>query len=68
MLDHQLGAVSGRYFEDCNAVTIEGGGHMQDKAMAEKLLRVSVDLTADYLVELRRPERSELAKPRPGDK
>ena len=63
----QLGAVSGRYFEDCNAVTIEGGGHMQDKAMAEKLLRVSVDLTAEYLVELRRPERSDFATPRPGD-
>jgi NAD(P)-dependent dehydrogenase (short-subunit alcohol dehydrogenase family) len=45
-----LGATSGRYFEDCNAVTIVGDTHMQDAAMAEQLWSVSTDLTKDYLV------------------
>ncbi len=51
-----LGNVSGRYFEDCNAITIEGRGHMQDEAMAEKLMTVSESLTVDYLVEQRGPD------------
>jgi len=46
-----LGNVSGRYFEDCNAITIEGRGHMQNEAMAEKLMAVSESLTFDHLVE-----------------
>ena len=54
-----LGNVSGRYFEDCNAITIEGRGHMQDEAMAERLMQVSEELTKDYLVEQRRPDGSE---------
>lgn len=54
-----LGATSGRYFEDCNAVTIKGAGHMHDTAMAEELMRVSQELTADYLVEQKRPDWSE---------
>lgn len=64
----QLGAVSGRYFEDCNAVRIAGRGHMHNLEMAERLLQVSVELTADYLVEQRRPDRDEFKKPERGDK
>jgi NAD(P)-dependent dehydrogenase (short-subunit alcohol dehydrogenase family) len=54
-----LGATSGHYFEDCNAVTIDGAGHMHDMAMAEELMRVSEELAADYLVELKRPDWSD---------
>lgn len=54
-----LGSTSGHYFEDCNAVTIEGEGHMQDTKMAEELMRVSEELTADYLVEQKIPEPSD---------
>ena len=50
-----LGNVSGRYFEDCNAVTIEGQGHMQNSAMASRLLDSSIELTRDWLVEFRAP-------------
>lgn len=45
-----LGSTSGRYFEDCNAVTVVGQGHIHDEAMAERLWQVSQELTADYLV------------------
>lgn len=55
-----LGSTSGRYFEDCNAVTISGENHMQDMKMAEELMRVSEELTAEYLVEQQRPDESEL--------
>lgn len=51
-----LGSTSGRYFENCNAVTIRGSGHMHDQAMAEKLAHVSEDLTAEYLVGPRRAD------------
>jgi len=51
-----LGNVSGRYFEDCNAITIHGQGHMQSKAMAEQLLLKSIELTADWLVEFKEPK------------
>lgn len=61
-----LGNVSGRYFEDCNAVTIEGEGHMQNRAMADRLLEKSIELTADWLVEFREP-RAEDFQPRRGD-
>ncbi len=46
-----LGSTSGAYFEDCNAVTVEGHNHLYNMPMAEKLGRVSRELTADYLVE-----------------
>lgn len=45
-----LGSTSGKYFEDCNAVTIVGKGHVHNEAMAETLWQVSEDLTRDYLV------------------
>ncbi len=51
-----LGSTSGEYFEDCNAVTVLGDNHMQDQALAEKLFDVSAELTADYLVEQKRPD------------
>ncbi|MDX1498580.1 MAG: SDR family NAD(P)-dependent oxidoreductase [Woeseiaceae bacterium] len=44
-----LGATSGRFFEDCNAVTISGS-HLHDHAMAARLWEVSEALTNDYLV------------------
>lgn len=52
----KLGTTSGRYFEDCDAVTIQGGGHMQNRAMAERLLTTSIELTADWLVEFKKPD------------
>ena len=58
-----LGNVSGHFFEDCNAVRIEGEGHIHDLAMAERLLQASIDLTADWLVEFREP-RAEDFQPR----
>jgi NAD(P)-dependent dehydrogenase (short-subunit alcohol dehydrogenase family) len=45
-----LRSTSGKYFEDCNAVTVVGQGHIHDEAMAERLWTVSQELTADYLV------------------
>lgn len=44
-----LGSTSGRYFEDCNAVTVVDS-HLHDAAMAARLWQVSEELTADYLV------------------
>ncbi len=52
----ELGSTSGRYFEDCNAVSIEGAGHMQNKAMAARLLDSSIELTADWLIEFEKPD------------
>ena len=46
----KLAATSGKFFEDCNAITIVGEGHVHDAAMAERLWRVSEELTAEYLV------------------
>lgn len=56
----ELGSVSGRYFEDCNAVTIEGRGHMQSMAMADRLLEASIELTSDWLVEFKEPRKEDL--------
>jgi len=50
-----LGATSGKYFEDCNAVTVQEG-HLHDEAMAEELWRVSEDLARDYLVSHTGPD------------
>lgn len=44
-----LATASGAFFEDCNAVTIVGKGHVHDTAMAQKLWQVSEELTWDYL-------------------
>ena len=44
----ELKGVSGKYFEDCRSVTPEA--HMLDDAMAERLWRVSEQLTKGYLL------------------
>lgn len=46
----QLAAVTGAYFEDCNAVKVAGPHHMTDIAMAEQLWQVTEQMTDDYLV------------------
>ena len=51
-----LGAVSGQYFEDSNAVTIEGQGHMHNMAMADRLMDKTIELTQDWLVEFKEPK------------
>jgi NAD(P)-dependent dehydrogenase (short-subunit alcohol dehydrogenase family) len=61
-----LGNVSGRYFEDCSAVTIEGQGHMQDMAMADRLLDRSIELTRDWLVDFKAPTAEDFER-RPGE-
>jgi NAD(P)-dependent dehydrogenase (short-subunit alcohol dehydrogenase family) len=45
----ELGDTSGRYFEDCNAVTVVGNNHMHDAGQAERLWLVSEELTRNYL-------------------
>jgi NAD(P)-dependent dehydrogenase (short-subunit alcohol dehydrogenase family) len=54
-----LGSTSGRYFEDCNAVTVRGDNHMHDKALATRLWQVSEELTKPYLVTHERPDWNE---------
>ena len=44
-----LASTSGKFFEDCNAVTIVNKGHVHDAEMAAKLWQVSVNLTRDHL-------------------
>ena len=53
-----LGSTSGKYFEDCNAVEIDGT-FMQDMAMADRLWFLSEELTKDYLVTHERPDWNE---------
>ncbi len=55
-----LGNVSGKYFEDCNAVRIEGQGHLHNMAMAERLMQKTIELTADWLVEFKAPQARDL--------
>lgn len=54
-----LGSTSGEFFEDCNAVRVLGDNHMHDRRQATRLWEVSTALTAEYLVELQRPDWSE---------
>jgi NAD(P)-dependent dehydrogenase (short-subunit alcohol dehydrogenase family) len=51
-----LGSNSGKYFEDCNAVTVEGPTHMYDAEMASRLWQVSEELVGDYLIRHERPD------------
>ncbi len=48
-----LGRVSGAWFEDSNAITVDGDHHLYDHEQAMRLLEVSVELTSDYLVDLK---------------
>ena len=64
-----LGAVSGHFFQDCNAVTVQGDNHLQDSEMAQQLWQVSATLTGDYLVDHTNRNWGEFEdgrKPRPG--
>lgn len=55
-----LGSVSGQFFEDCNAVTIDGGNHpMHNSEMASRLWTLSEEIVGDYLVKHERPDRSD---------
>lgn len=44
-----LNGVNGAYFEDCNAVTIQGPNHFFDEDMAQRLWDVSLQMTQGYL-------------------
>ena len=57
----ELGSTSGRYFEDCNAVTM-ADGHLHDEAMAERLWQVSDELLSDYLVTHTGPDYNDYEK------
>ena len=57
-----LGSTSGKYFEDCNAVTVLGDNHMHDEVMAEELWRVSEQLTREYLVSHDGPDLNDYEK------
>ena len=57
----ELGAISGRYFEDCNAVTV-AQGHLHDEVMAERLWQVTEELVSDYLVTHTGPDYNEYEK------
>ncbi len=52
----QLGAVSGQYFEDCNAVVVSGEHHLYNGAMAERLMQITQDIVSDFLIEQKVPE------------
>lgn len=58
----QLGSTSGKFFEDCNAVTILNQGHLHDEAMAARLWQISENLTRDYLVTHRGPDLNDYEK------
>jgi len=57
-----LGSTSGKYFEDCNAVTIVGEGHLHDEAMATRLWQRSEEITRDYLVSHFGPDYNDFEK------
>lgn len=63
----QLGATSGQFFEDFNAVRI-ADSQLHNKALAGELMRVSEELTADYLVAQERPDWSEFENGVRGDR
>jgi NAD(P)-dependent dehydrogenase (short-subunit alcohol dehydrogenase family) len=55
-----LATTTGAYFEDCNAVTVLGNNHMHDVPMSEKLVQVSEEITADFLVDQKYPTEESL--------
>jgi NAD(P)-dependent dehydrogenase (short-subunit alcohol dehydrogenase family) len=57
-----LGSTSGKYFEDCNAVTIVGEGHLHDEVMATRLWQRSEEITRDYLVSHYGPDYNDFEK------
>jgi len=59
-----LEATSGAYFEDCNAVTVEGQNHLYDAPMAASLVQISEEISADYIVAQRLPGKKKLREKR----
>ena len=57
-----LGSTSGKYFEDCNAVTIVGEGHLHNEVMATRLWQRSEEITRDYLVSHYGPDYNDFEK------
>ena len=57
----QLGSTSGKYFEDCSAVTV-AEGHLHNEAMAQRLWEVSSELVSDYLVTHTGPDYNDFEK------
>lgn len=55
-----LSNTSGAYFEDCNAVTVLGQNHLYDVPMAESLVQISEEITAEYLVDQKYPSKENL--------
>lgn len=55
-----LATTSGAYFEDCNAVTVPGRNHLYNVPMSERLLQVSEEITADFLVDQKVPTKENL--------
>lgn len=60
-----LGATSGAYFEDCNAVTVGGPHHLVDRQMAADLWMLSESLVGDYLIRHEKPDWRELERGAP---
>lgn len=56
-----LGSTSGKYFEDCNAVTV-AGSYQDDVRMSDRLWSVSETMLADYLITHERPDGAENAE------
>jgi len=55
-----LATTSGAYFEDCNAVTVLGHNHLYNVPMSERLLQMSEEITADFLVDQKEPTKENL--------
>ena len=44
-----VAGVNGAYFEDCNPVIVSGDSYLHDVDLAEKLWRVSVQMTRGFI-------------------
>ena len=51
-----LGNVSGEFFVDCNAVTIDGPHHLTDREQASRLWLASESLVGDRYLRHQRPD------------
>jgi len=52
-----LGNASGRFFEDCNAVSVTGAHHLDDEEQAARLWVRSQELVGPHYVTYTRPDR-----------
>ncbi len=57
-----LNETSGAYFEDCNAVTVSGDHHLDDRQMASRLWQLSETLVGDYYIHQSEPDPSDLKR------